>query len=128
MSIKLEWIEDGGWEGGSLLLFWGGSVADVSSFLAVFESLAARSGVRVVLHELPFIEPSLDLKVIALSGTHTSGVMRHDGCLEWRQSPAEWDNAAGLLELFAKGKDHGGFQFLSRVESAEVIYSIRRSW
>jgi hypothetical protein len=126
MPIKLEFFEDG-YEGGPLLLLWDGSASDVSRLVKVFESLAERTGVRIALHELPFIEPTPYVAVLAVSGNHSSGVVRKTPALEWEQSLSGWDNAAGLLEPFAKSTA-GGFQFLNRAGGAEVIYSTHKSW
>ena len=126
MAIKLEFIEDG-YEGGPLLLFWGGRPEDVSGLIRVFGSLSRRVGERVALHELPFIEAQLYGLVIAISGERSSGVVARNGALEWQQSTSGWDNAAGLLDPFTD--DHrDGFQHLNMSDGGEVIYSTSRSW
>ena len=127
MSIKLELIADG-YEGGPLLLFWGGGVEDVSGLIRVFESLSNRVGDRVSLHELPFIEAQPYVSVFAISGERRSGVLARDGTLEWQQSTSDWDNATGLLEPFADDGHGGGFQHLDMSNGARVIYATRRAW
>lgn len=127
MSIKLEFIADV-YEGGPLLLLWGGVADDVSGLIRTFVSLSNRVGDRVSLHELPFIEAQPYVSVIAISGERSSGVLTRNGTLEWQQSTSDWDNAAGLLGPFADDAHGGGFQHLNMSDGAEVIYSTRRAW
>ena len=127
MSIKLEYIADG-YEGGPLLLFWGGRAEEVSGLIGVFESLSNHRAERVSVHELPFIEAQPDVSVIAISGERSSGVLTRNGTLEWQQSTSDWDNAAGLLEPFTQDAQRAGFQHLNMSDGAEVIYSTRRAW
>ena len=127
MSIKLEFIEDG-YQGGPLLLFWGGGAEDVSGMIRTFQSLSNGAGTRVFLHDLPFIETQPGVSVIAISGSRSSGLLARDGTLEWQQSTSDWDNAAGLLEPFTEDAQRSGFQQLNMSDGAEVIYSTRRSW
>jgi hypothetical protein len=126
--MNLEFFADGDWEGGPLILFWGGSPAEVIQLRAVLRTLADEPGHRVPLHELPFMKPMEGCAVLAISAKDDDGLIQKGTAptFEWIMKPGGWDNAEFLLEAFVRPTN--GFQFLNRGGDATVIYSTGRSW
>jgi hypothetical protein len=128
--MDLEFFADGSWDGGLLVLIWGGGRAEVTQLRTALRALAGKPGLRVALHELPFMKPIQGCDVLAISSHDEIGVVQKGTAptFEWIMKPGGWDNAEGLLQPFTEPGGRGGFQFLNRGAGPEVIYSTGRSW
>lgn len=114
-----------------MIVMHGGRPSEVSELRQVFRKLAEQPGLRVAIHELPFIESVDPCALVAVSSSFDAGVAEaaQSTAFEWRMMPSSWDNVEGLLEPFSESGYRGaGFQFLNRGPGPEVIYSARSSW
>lgn len=126
--MNLEFFADGSWEGGPLLLLYGGPREEIPLLQEVFRSLAGEIGLRVAIDTLPFIQVIDSCTVTAVSGKTDRGVVAlAPSQFEWHLSPDAWKHADELLQPFIDDPG-GGFQFLNEAEGADVIYSRGRYW
>ena len=126
-QVHLEFIEDGDWEGGPLILLYGGPREEIRLLQDALRSLSGDVGRRVSIHELPFVRATNACAVVAISENIDRGVATVGPAqFEWGLTPASWNEVDSLLQGFFDGG--GGFQFLNEASGPTVIYSRRRSW
>jgi hypothetical protein len=127
--VLLEFLEDGDWEGGPLILLSRGRPDEVTSLRKVLHSLATQSAGRVALHDLPFVEARSGVQVFARSTNNDRGVvpLPLKWAFEWELAPSSWANVNYLLEPFAGGAVTG-FQFLNDTSGPTLIYSADGKW
>ena len=126
--MKLEFFEDG-FDGGPLVLLYGGEPAEVSLLREAIHGLA-KDTQRLALHELPFVQSVDGCRLRAMSAERDVGVVLADGPadFEWTLAAASWLQVAELLDPFCDGQGSSAFQYLNPVSGAAVIYSTDRAW
>jgi hypothetical protein len=126
--VNLEFFPDGNWQGGPLLLLYGGPRTEIPLLQEVFRSLVAELGRRVSIDTLPFIQVIDSCRLTAVSDKADRGVVTlAPSVFEWRLSPSAWEWVVELLQPF-NDEPTGGFQFLNEAQGVVVIYSRGRYW
>ena len=127
--MRLEFFSDG-FDGGPLLLLYGGAPREVALLRDALLALTHTTG-SLPIHSLPFVESVEHCALTAISADHDVGAREtetaHD--FAWVLRPESWLEVHELLAPFCDSEEETTrFQYLNPVAGTEVIYSTDRAW